>query len=317
MDNKAVLEILKSLPENLVELASQLEDYLERIESTFSTALDRTFAVKIDCRNDISMDIKEAADKAHAFIDSVDDIFWNGKKEKRISEIQRAMPDERKYLPLIISFLKEIKDNVRKAQLAYQEAHTAYNEVQRDAMRAADRCKERAKEEEKKKDITIGVGSTAAAGALVAGTAGGVAASVVAGVFTFGIGTVIGLGVTAAASTLGGAAIAGGTAVATHCIASEFKEKEEAFRDMQRAFDDIHYSCSRIIDSLDTIETELEEIPQYEVQKFESKEVAYHCTRQTTSAYFNSQVTCSEQYRKTTLILQRSNGFKKKCENTL
>ena len=54
--------------------------------------------------------------------------------------------------------------------------------------------------------------------------AGGVAASVVAGVFTFGIGTLVGLGITAAASTVGGAAIA----MDTHSIATDFKKTETA-----------------------------------------------------------------------------------------
>ena len=71
--------------------------------------------------------------------------------------------------------------------------------------------------------LVLGAGG-AAAGAVVAG---GVTASAVAGVFTFGIGTIVGLGITAGAAAavgLGSVAAGAGTGVATHYIAKDCKK---------------------------------------------------------------------------------------------
>ena len=100
----------------------------------------------------------------------------------------------------------------------------------------------------KKKVAARCVGGTAAGAALAGGTAaaaGGVvatdvAASAIAGVLTFGIGTIVGLGITAAtAATVGVAGAAAGitTAVATHYIASKYAKSEAEFKRIRGDFD--------------------------------------------------------------------------------
>ena len=90
-------------------------------------------------------------------------------------------------------------------------------------------CREKAREARNAKRLTKGIGS-ATTGAVVAGSAAvGISTSIVAGAFTFGVGTVIGLVATAAVSGvvgIGGVAIG---SVATHTVASSFKKAEDAY----------------------------------------------------------------------------------------
>lgn len=104
------------------------------------------------------------------------------------------------------------------------------------------------------------MGGTAAAGAVVAGTAGGVAASVVAGVFTFGIGTVVGLALTGAASVAAGAGVAATTAVATHLIAEGFEEAERDFKSLNHSFNDLYSEASSMLETVCQIKTYLETV---------------------------------------------------------
>ena len=61
------------------------------------------------------------------------------------------------------------------------------------------------------------------------GTATGIGLSVLAGVFTFGIGTVVGLGTTAVGATVAGIGTGVTAAAITHVVASDFEEAERNF----------------------------------------------------------------------------------------
>ena len=100
-------------------------------------------------------------------------------------------------------------------------------------------------------NVTRGIGGVASGTALATSTAGtvtkgvttvGVGISIVAGFATFGIDTLVDLGITGAVagtvSVVGIAAGTGGAAV-THVVASNFIKAEKTFKEFTQQFDDL------------------------------------------------------------------------------
>ena len=101
------------------------------------------------------------------------------------------------------------------------------------------------------------IGGTIAAGTMAAGVGTGVALSVVAGVFTFGIGTVVGLGLTAAGAAAAGTGIGAGTAVATHCIASDYEQARKSFGYFASTFDDLWRVTQNLKKEVDLVRSQV------------------------------------------------------------
>ena len=94
------------------------------------------------------------------------------------------------------------------------------------------------------------IGGGVAAVFAVTGVVGVAGASIVAGLFTFGIGTPIVLGVSAAASggaIAGGGAIATAAGVATYNVAKSYEVVMKDFKDCQREFNSMS-DCAATID---------------------------------------------------------------------
>lgn len=104
------------------------------------------------------------------------------------------------------------------------------------------------------KKATRAVGGIATAGVLVAGVGGAVAASFVAGFFTFGIGTVVGLSVTAAVSAVAGTGAAAATGAATPFIVLDRKKLERDFRTMLQSFRQVESHTTRVEDFINTLQ---------------------------------------------------------------
>ena len=89
--------------------------------------------------------------------------------------------------------------------------------------------------------------------AILAGVGGGVTVSIIAGVFTFGIGTIIGLSLTAAGAAAAGLVTGVGTAVATGFIAKGFADTEKGFEELQSVFEHLVRAASSIKDAVDSV----------------------------------------------------------------
>ena len=161
-----------------------------------------------------------------------------------IQELNRPRPN----LQSLHDLMGHLGKLLATAETKYSELVGACNAAIHSCNEAEILCARMEEESRKKKVAARGVGGTAAGAALAGGTAAaaggvvatGVAASAVAGVFTFGIGTIVGLGITAAAAaTVGvaGAAAGIGTAVATHYIASKYAKNEAEFKRIRGDFD--------------------------------------------------------------------------------
>ena len=110
----------------------------------------------------------------------------------------------------------------------------------------ADKCTDKASEANTSAFKTKAIGGLLSATAIGAG----ITASIVAGAFTFGIGTAIGLGVT-------GAAVGAGGAVATHKIASSYEQERERLLALVENFGQIELTITEIHAKIKQLESDM------------------------------------------------------------
>ena len=184
---------------------------------------------------------------AYEFLDKVDDIFYYCQGDSMEDAIQglSCSPPELKPLRDLLGLLGK---SLEMAESKYSELVKACDVAKERCNEAAKMCACQIKDSQVKKGVAKGVGGTAAGLTLAGGTAaatggvvaGGVAISAVAGAFTFGIGTIVGLGVTAlvvGVVGVSGVAAGVGTAVATDRIAKKYQKSEDNFRRCAAKFD--------------------------------------------------------------------------------
>lgn len=235
--HKEIVELLPTLLHSLREFSSEVTKAVssttEKINSAKQTEIRHDYRFKNACQ-----DFQEMASEAYTFVDKVDDFFYYARSEN--AELQKVKDAIRRndFTPLD-QLIQKLQGCLIQAEQVYQQFFQACRKAEQSCTTVEEHCKYKAKETKGKKNKTRAVGGTLAGGAMAAGIAGGVAASVVAGVFTFGIGTLVGLGLTAAGSVAAGSVVGGATAVATHVIASNFADLEEAFRDLKCDFNSL------------------------------------------------------------------------------
>ena len=237
-----VLDILNNLPE-----------VLERFTNTASNAFQKVFGITKalsekeeelrTLHRTLQHNSRTAADKVREFIDCVNELY----QYCNVSFEQDKYTNQK----MLSDVLDVISKCISQALEAYTEAKESLEIVQKDSANAVGKCKVLAREAKGKKNTTKAVGGSLAGGAIAAGTAGGIVASVIAGVVTAGIGTVVGLGLTAAGSFAAGAAVGTTTAVVTHVVACDFEELEKNFRSLSSDFELLYKDSSKMLELLE------------------------------------------------------------------
>ena len=187
-------------------------------------------------------DLKVFVEAAKTFLNKVDDMFHCCQSNLMAAAIQGlscSPPD----LKPTCDFMGQLRHSLEEAEVKYLELLEACDKASSSCREVAEvyACME--KEPQDQKERTKRIGGTAAGRLMVGGTAaalvaGGIGASAVAGVFTLGVGTLVGLAITAAAGTAVGAAGAAAlqTAAVTRRIASGVENTEVAFERIRREF---------------------------------------------------------------------------------
>ena len=186
-------------------------------------------------------DVKELVPKAYTFIDNVEDIFyyWSKMKGGDTSLVNAT-------------FIDNFKKLLSKCEQLYKEFKEAAKQTQKSTSRAATEC-----------DNLYSVDSDASAGLIAIMAAGVVAGSIVAGIFTFGIGTVVGLATGAAAVYIAGTATAEklaseATAAKNSDAAKTFRRIGSRLNNLERATDSFTDSLHTLIRDVDNFERALE-----------------------------------------------------------
>lgn len=187
-------------------------------------------------------DLAETPRLADAYIDAVNDLFHYSSNVERMTDIAMTMD----------GYVDQLRDCMVSAEEVYLDFEPSCKRTSENCARAAGHCNVLAREAGSKENTTRAVGRTAAGVAMAAG----VAASVLAGMSTLGIGTVVGLCLTAA-----GAVAAGTVAVvATDLIASDYAKAEKVFRKLSAAFDGLYRHTAGLNDNVVQVRYKLEHI---------------------------------------------------------
>ena len=158
---------------------------------------------------DVKQSIKSVASSGQAYVDSVDDMFYyytntNFSNIKESASNNDLIPPQN-FVALMDNYLKQIGI---KYESFCDDCKTAIDECNA----AANRCCRLQAEARTRRRASRVIGGSVTAATIIGGTA----ISIAAGVFTFGIGTAIGLPLTAVVSTTAG--------VATHVIEQLHKQ---------------------------------------------------------------------------------------------
>lgn len=188
--------------------------------------------------------LKRVIDRSLAYVNIFVDFCFFGRDEDRIKAIKDKIQDDD--LGELTDFIDQIKTYLEKLPRSYDDVKSATDDFLLTVQNATENCREQEKSENRKKHATRAVGGAATAGLLAAGVGTGVTLSIIAGVFTFGVGTIVGLAATAAGTAVAGAGLAAGTGVATHLAASHFDEEEKKCEQLSKCCSDLQLSASRM-----------------------------------------------------------------------
>lgn len=205
--------------------------------------------------------LKELSLLAYQYVKKVNTLYGYGKDYEEFAEIikQIAQGDSEQ----LKAFTRQLQRCLNRAKGKCSDWKTKKFEVQDKISSALSNCEFERKCASAKKTATKVVGGTAATAAIGAGVGTGVTLSVVAGVFTFGIGTIVGLGLTAAGAATTGAAVAGGTAVGTHFIAKKFEKLEKSLKAITSSVNILNENTDKMETSLLELDTSIETIDDH------------------------------------------------------
>lgn len=315
-----VLTVAKSLIEavNLVskgeEAGTTLVQQASEIVDVTTAAVDRNIAKcktlpdeKIEYGGQerrMLRDLKKIIKKTIVYVSFVKKLNRCGDDKARNKKIRKKL--RRGDLTELSAFIKQQQKHLAKCSEAHRATQEAIKELISSAEEAAESCEKRAEEASMQRNASRVVGGAAATVFLAGGAIGGVVLSVVAGVFTFGIGTIVGLSLTAAGTMVGGATIGTATGVATHLYASNRLKLEEEFKTLEESFHQVRARATRIEDFIDDLQTLLELIsnaiddatPSDTYEESSDLVVAFDCVCEVFGRSHEAYVTCQQKLMK-------------------
>ena len=168
----------------------------------------------------------------------------NQERIATINEMLQSQPPNQQPLRDYIRELERTIGQVQHRHSEFSSACTTVIDLTNEAIETNE-AKAIAAKTKKRAARVVGGTATTAIVAIAVGT------GVIAGVFTFGIGTIVGLSVTAPGAAAAGVGVGGASAAVTAHIASDYAETETAFRKLKE-----------IVASLQKIRTEMQQAVQ-------------------------------------------------------
>ena len=273
-DVEAFTEIVKAADEcatAFINLVKCLHELIDTVSSAVNDTIAKFNALryeKINCEGrdrQLQRRLKRAAEEAFVFAGRVGDLYQYGSDKARQMRIRAELCKENGNHTVLYNYISELQRRLSKCGESYQKVQETVNKLIEESEEVALFCDKKASQASAKKKVTNGIGGTVAAGSAAAGAAtavatGGAAISAVVGPFTLGIGTIVGLGVTAVAAAVVGGGVAVGTGIATYQIASSFGEVAKGFKHLVWSFNRIQSCASKIEDFISVLKTQLDSI---------------------------------------------------------
>lgn len=171
-----------------------------------------------------------AVQEAYALLDKVNDVVYHCQSNSTAAAIE-GLSCSPPNLMHMHNLMGSLGHRLTMAENKYSEFAKVGNTVTQSFGAAAKVCVGMARESQNREQATSCRGISRAAVGTAVNVTTGAALSALAGVFTFGIGTIVGLSITGAAGVAGVAAVVGlGAAVLTNPIAKKDKESEATFK---------------------------------------------------------------------------------------
>lgn len=246
--------------EDGLNLVCLLAAFLDEVTTVVSDSIVECKVLqdqKVDCggwNKTIYDDLQRVTNEASKYAGNVHELCRCGCDKARNEDIRKEL--RRGDLTKLTEYIRKQTECIAKCEKSHQVTQERISELISDAQKAAGYCERKAKEAERATENTVVVGGAATAGTGAAVLVGGVAASIVAGIFTAGIGTVVGLAATAAST----AAVVGVGGAATICVATVFYKTEKKFRGLQRSFEHAQSCAMRVQDLTCTLKMLVESI---------------------------------------------------------
>lgn len=229
---------------NRIEKPEFFSSFLRAVKETVVHTLNTILAkydvlnlAKIDLEKELLTlleDLKRAVEKACQYVEHVRSVHLYGSNERRIEKIREGI--ERRNFKLLTEFITQLETvYLARAEESCREAESAFESVRSSAQELSTTCKKRAVEANTRQTFATVASRTAAAGGIGVGL-------VVAGVGTFGISTIVGLGL----------------GYAMYCESSKNEELKKKFGSLGKSFDDAKARASRMCDRTRSLAWNLE-----------------------------------------------------------
>ena len=248
---KAGSELLDAINTITFKAVRMIDDAVEKVD-----AIKHTEAKVGSKVHFCSEDLKAAAKYSLVFVNKVDDLYWYCSRPEELARIKKdCLTKPNPDLTSLKALVAQLQRSLVQAEQARHDFESACSSTSKSSAEAAEECRHQAIRAQSKKRATRAVGGTVATMAILAGVGGGITASAIAGAFTFGIGAIVGLTLTACAV---GAAAAGlatgvGTAIVTGVIAKDLADTEKGFKEIQSVFDRLIHAASSIKGAVDSV----------------------------------------------------------------
>ena len=241
-DPRQVNDLLQRLKSFTVAVLAALDSILQTYNSLKNAEVSSRHR-----RETLIEDLKQAVEAACEYAGHVGDLMWYGSNMERIRNIKEGI--ERNDFTPLTEFIEQLRTTyLVTAESSCQRATRAFEDVRSGALQLATDCRERGQEAKTKKKFTRAAGGTAAAV--------GTATMVIVGGCTFGIGTLVGLGVIA----VGSAAVGTGFGILTYTVSSDVATWEREFSELSQSLDGVMSSASSMLDYTRTIKMYLKSI---------------------------------------------------------
>ena len=241
-------ELLDATRKFATQTVSMVDDAIEKVDAIKHAKVAEASKIR-----GIVDDLQTATKYASTFVKKIDDLYLHCSREEDLVEMKEALMNSEPDFGFLEDLVRQLERTLREAEEFLNEFTKVRDKASKDSSSAAEVCKHQAIRARSRRRATQAVGGTASAVVMATGIGGGVAASIVAGMFTFGIGTIVGLSITAAAATVGGLGIGGTAAAVTAWAANDYHKAEKGFTEIQITFDSMADIASSVKAAVDRV----------------------------------------------------------------
>ena len=214
------------------DTVSYLDALLAEIMTELNTGLGEINTIEGESaaqNRDICQRLQSAATQAQRYSAMVRALHTIANQE-RIATINQQLQCQPPNQQPLKYYICELEQTIGRVKPCYGEFLSACNTATELTNEAIETIENKAIAARTKKRAARVVGGTATSALVALGVGTGITLSIVAGVFTFGVGTIVGLSITAAAVPAAAVGFGGASAAVTAHIASDYEETETAFR---------------------------------------------------------------------------------------